>query len=371
MTGEKVQLASQPGGAVGATASAVPLPMAIEELDLEWLGKVLPNGALAQVLASRVDRVIWGTATKALLTVDIRDADGTRRSEAICVKGPFDESLRNYYDLGVMFVIEAAFYRDVAPGLNIPLPKCFYASEDGKYGVVILENMTARGCTFAHPKYAMSVDQAAIVLDILAELHGRTWGWRTDRFPWLQLGSPSGRVGVSAMGEGDRYDALCARPEVSQFLPADYRDRDRTMAALRRLWSNDDKRSELSLGHGDPHIGQVYFEPGGAPGLLDWQSVGMMPGMKDVAYFLGGAVSVADRRAHERDLLAGYLSTLHDSGGPRLSVNDIWDDYRAQMLQGIVWALVTEQMQPIEAIAALNERYLTAMRDLGSLEAVE
>lgn len=345
-------------------------PLEIESITSLWLESVLRSESVAKVRSSKVEHVIWGTATKALISVEVEDHAGQSRRLDLCVKGPFDEALRQYYDLGVMFVVEAAFYRDIAPLLTVPLPHSYYATEDGQYGIVILENMTARGCTFADPQFAMTPDQAAAGLRTLAGIHGSSWGWKTDRFDWLQLGSASTRAGIPAMSEGDRYSELCARPEVKSFLPAAYADKDRILSALDTLWRRDDSRDDLALVHGDAHLGQVYFDPDGEIGFLDWQSTGLMPPIKDVAYFLGGALSVSDRRAHERDLLTAYLTALHASGGPKLSLDDIWDDYRMQMLQGIVWVVVTEKMQSREAIAALNERYLTAMADLGTLEAL-
>jgi aminoglycoside phosphotransferase (APT) family kinase protein len=136
------------------------------------------------------------------------------------------------------------------------------------------------------------------------------------------------------------------------------------------MWRHDDARADLALAHGDAHMGQVYFDPDGTISFVDWQSVGLMPSVKDVAYFLGSALPVAERRAHERDLIAHYVQSLEACGGPRLAITDVWEDYRRQMLQGIVWVVVTDKMQTNEAIAALNERYLTAMADLGTLEAL-
>jgi aminoglycoside phosphotransferase (APT) family kinase protein len=166
---------------------------------------------------------------------------------------------------------------------------------------------------------------------------------------------------------GDRFDVLGSRREVTSFRTPPYADRERILSALSSLWERNDANPNIVLCHGDAHVGQLYFERDGRAGLLDWQSIGLMPWAKDVAYFMGSALSVADRRNHERDILAAYLQALKRNGGPQISVADAWDEYRAQMLQGLVWMVVTEQMQPIEVTAALNERYLSAVSDLDSL----
>lgn len=346
-------------------------PANVEQLTTKWLDKAFAQKPDApKVVDSKTDRIIWGTATKVLMTANCESADGTRFNKEICVKGGFDERLRKYYDLGVMFLQEAVFYRDVAPQLNIVLPECLYADDNGADGVVILENLIARGGTFADPCKPLTPEQAAPVLELMAELHAVTWNWPTSKYPWLVIGSPSQRDGITAMAAGDRFQELSTRPQVARSITPPYGDGAHMMSALRYLWERDDKSSMLALCHGDAHIGQLYFEPDGRAGLLDWQSIAMMPYAKDLAYFIASALTVEDRRKHERDLIAGYLQALHKRGGPNISLDDAWAEYRVQMLQGMVWIVVTENMQPIEVIETLNERYLTAMRDLDTLGAL-
>ncbi|MET0547456.1 MAG: phosphotransferase [Caulobacterales bacterium] len=346
-------------------------PRNVEALTTDWLDKAFaqkPNAP--RVLDSKTDRIIWGTATKVLMNATCKDAAGNTFNKDICVKGGFDERLRQYYDLGVMFLQEAVFYRDVAPQLDILLPECLYADDNGSDGVVVLENLAARGATFGDPTKPLTPNQALPILEMMAELHAVTWNWPTSKYPWLVLGSPSQRDGITAMAAGDRFRELSTRPQVARSITPPYGDGELMMSALRYLWERDDKSSALALGHGDAHIGQLYFEPDGRAGLLDWQSIAMMPYAKDIAYFLGSALTVDDRRAHERDLIAAYLQALQKRGGPKIALSETWEEYRAQMLQGMVWIVVTENMQPIEVIETLNERYLTAMRDLDTLGAL-
>ena len=58
-------------------------------------------------------------------------------------------------------------------------------------------------------------------------------------------------------------------------------------------------------------------------------------------------------------------------GGPDLDRAKAWRHYRRQMLIGMVWPVVTENMQPLACIATMSQRYLTAMGDLKTLEALE
>jgi Phosphotransferase enzyme family len=343
------------------------LPETEEDVTPEWLTQALaPHFAGRTLLRCTIERIIPGTATKILMDLDY-SASATEPAirTKVCVKGAFDPAIRAY-DLGTIFACEAAFYRDVGSRLDVALPRCFYADEDGKFGVMVLENLLASGATFGDIRCTWSPDKGAGLLKVLARVHAFGWDWKPGVLPWLQ-GSNALRDGIRGMAAPEKFQSLIARPEIERFLPPDLRDRDYWLATMHRLWQRDDNQT-LCLGHGDAHLGQTYLDADGTPGLLDWQCAGLMPWAKDVAYFIGGALSVEDRRAHERELLNGYLEALEESGGPRIEREQAWEDYRRQMLQGICWTLVTEQMQPLDAISAMNERYLTAITDLGTLE---
>ena len=57
-------------------------------------------------------------------------------------------------------------------------------------------------------------------------------------------------------------------------------------------------------------------------------------GMLDVASFLGGNVSIADRRAHEMDLLRTYHALLVENGVGDYTFEQCLDDYRLAMFDG-------------------------------------
>jgi hypothetical protein len=344
-----------------------------DDLTGAWLADAIQRTSPdIEIVRADQSRIIWGTATKVFFDIEYRRrSDGTTGRETLCVKGAFDERMRNYYDLSVLYTTEAAFYRDIAPQVEMALPKCWLAIEDSKEGIVALEDIGAKGARFVEASESLTPDQCREVLDSLASLHAATWGWQAGRFPWITLGSGAQRGGNTAMMEGDRFDDLTRRPEVLPHLPPELSDRDTVLAALRRMWAEDDVSPGLCLCHGDIHLGQTYVDAGGRMGIIDWQSAAIMPWAKDVAYFIGGALPTDERRACERDLLEHYLRALEARGGPRIDRVSAWRDYRRQMLVGMVWPVVTENMQPIAAIATMSQRCLTAMRDIGTLAAFD
>ena len=56
--------------------------------------------------------------------------------------------------------------------------------------------------------------------------------------------------------------------------------------------------------------------------------------MLDVSYFIGGGLSVEDRRAHEAGLVRLYHDELLAHGVTGLSWEICWEEYRRQVFHG-------------------------------------
>jgi aminoglycoside phosphotransferase (APT) family kinase protein len=121
-----------------------------------------------------------------------------------------------------------------------------------------------------------------------------------------------------------------------------------------------------TLLHGDPHPGNTYGLADGTTGFYDWQLVRSGTWAHDVGYFVISALTVADRRAHERELLAGYLDALTRLGVPRPDRDDAWRLYRRTPVFGLASWLHTLSgggFQPTETCLATIERFAAAYAD--------
>jgi hypothetical protein len=129
--------------------------------------------------------------------------------------------------------------------------------------------------------------------------------------------------------------------------------------------------------HGDLHVANTYRTAAGRMGVADWQ-IGLQGSWAcDYAYLVTSALTVADRRAWERELLEHYLERLHAAGGGRIARAAAWDAYRAATLYPyFAWVYtigrsrLQPRFQPDEVSLALIERIAAAVDDLGSLAAV-
>ena len=96
-----------------------------------------------------------------------------------------------------------------------------------------------------------------------------------------------------------------------------------------------------TLLHGDAHIGNTYVLPDDTVGFLDWQVVRRGNHCLDLGYFLQGAISVADRQAHEADLVAHYHQSLDLPDDERPDLDAVWLRYRASVAHGLTLWLAT------------------------------
>jgi aminoglycoside phosphotransferase (APT) family kinase protein len=119
--------------------------------------------------------------------------------------------------------------------------------------------------------------------------------------------------------------------------------------------------------HGDPHIGNTFFDSAGA-GLYDWQLFASGHWAYDVVWAMAGAMTVEDRRANERDLIAHYLDSLAGNGVTAPEFDTAWKAYRTFAIAGFLNFLTPgDAVQSEEYNAEVGARHATAAVDLDSL----
>lgn len=245
--------------------------------------------------------------------------------------------------------------------LPLPHPRPYAGGVDRLHlaTVVVMDDVSVAGGTPQDAVSPLSVDAVASGLDGLARLHTRFPAGALPvelRFlrPW-RLSPAWAQVSVVSLRRGiRRLDALGSAGLLPPRLDAQQLGRQFAMSA--RL-ASDGPQCFL---HGDPHPGNTYALAGGETGFLDWQLARIGHWSHDVGYFLAGSLSVADRRAAERDLLRGYL----DGAAPW---DEAWRRYRATPAFGLAtWlhTLAFGRFQPAEACVATIARFAAAYVDL-------
>jgi hypothetical protein len=353
------------------SAQNVPyFPHAISDLTAPWLTAVLGTEYPGtEVTSLTTGTVIKGTATKVRLMLTYNDAGHAHRlPPTLWVKGGYEA---HSGDQQLAYATETNFYKQLAPQLDIGCPRAWIAHADAESGqsLLILEDLLARNATFGHPSRPISPDAAAQVLQILAKLHARFWNRDLlTEIPWLKSG---GHLLQSDIIENlfapAVWDRVLQWPR-AKFITGVLRDRERVRETMLLMLRTDTQRAQC-LVHGDPHLGNLSFDQKGHPAYLDWQTV--MPGFwaHDVADFMTTAMTIADRRDAEQDLLRGYLKHLAEHGAAAPSFDEAWLEYRRHALYNFNWALCLPEWQPEEACYPAAERACAAIEDLDSLGA--
>ncbi len=226
----------------------------------------------------------------------------------------------------LLYETEVAFYRELAPTIDVASPRCYFAAvrPGTAAAVVVMEDLSP-----AEPGdqiVGCSVAQAELAIDEAAKLHGPRWGDTTlAELGWLDRDVAKGSLGsmVPLLWDSfvDRYRSMLDSVTVE------------TGLELAELVSIVDGRQPLGRTpvHFDFRLDNMLFgtPDGGRPlTVVDWQTVQLGSGPRDVAYFLGNAFDPPVRRSCERDLVARYHRALVDDYGvDDYPFDQCWADY--------------------------------------------
>jgi aminoglycoside phosphotransferase (APT) family kinase protein len=172
------------------------------------------------------------------------------------------------------------------------------------------------------------------------------------------------------IGEYFGYWDVASRAPRFEKLPAALKDRARMERTLRQMQAFDRANGRTHLVHGDAHTGNMFYEPDGALGLLDWQTTMLAHWSVDVAYFLIIGLSVEDRRRHQETLLRRYVDRLAASGSAAPSFDAAWQAYRRRAAWCFLNALCPTTHHAEAICSAWAERAGAALTDLETVAAL-
>jgi hypothetical protein len=345
-----------------------PLPIAVEEITAAWLSAALRQRAPGiTVRGFEIMDFIHTTCTKIRLRLDVDEA-GRRAGipELVILKGGFEEHSRNV-GMANMHEREVRGYRDVFPVIPLATPACYFADydPDRQQGIIIMEDLKARGVSFCHAAEPQTFDQVARRMRALARFHAGSWGsaelepggkWADlDEFltvmrPFFEaytqpekwqravLAPPGAAASVHFHGRGWLQDAWHRMVRFSQQLP-------------------------YCVLHGDLHLGNLYIDADGGPGFFDGLA-SRGPGMLEVSYHISASVDVADRRRWERALVQVYLDELARSGVAAPPLDEAMRQYGILLVYGyFIWVSNESHYQPPAVNTANAARTSAAMID--------
>ena len=240
-----------------------------------------------------------------------------------CKMLPTVESRRRAIAQTGMGVREAQFYQRLAPKLALRVPKAHVALHDERDDsyVLLLEELLHSGCHIPDGTVGIGVGAAAGALEDLAELHLRYADpeRRSAEAGWVPppIFDPSyGAALLDHALRNHRHQLSDPFARIAELYVT-------RAEALHALW----EQGPITVIHGDPHLGNLFYD-GARVGFLDWGIISTGNPLRDVSYFLVLALSVEDRRAHERDLLRHYLEFCSAHGRSWAGFDEAWRTHR-------------------------------------------
>jgi aminoglycoside phosphotransferase (APT) family kinase protein len=347
------------------------LPLDVDDLTPEWMSDAMDAEVTSVTVLDRHS----GTTGRAHVALA---GHPSVPPSAFVKLAPFDAKQRKFVNLQGMGVAEARFYRDLAHEVPVRVPKAWYAefegtgsSEDDRY-VMVLEDLTATGCRFPAREDADIEARIFDIVEQLALLHAAYW--QSSRF------SPRGDLSwiaprATASGDGGASLVKMAVDNLTDRLPDGFATLAETYIAHSEGVLELYREGELTLVHGDPHLGNLFVD-GVDPtrtGFLDWAVISRAPGIRDVAYVLSASTPTDLRRKHEQALLTRYREVLAEHG-ITLDAETAWEQYRLFTIYGWCCATCTAAMgskwQPEHIGLGGTERGTVAALDLDCVELI-
>jgi hypothetical protein len=348
------------------------LPWKWQEVTAEWLTRTLQNkypGVVAETL--EVVQLIDSHTTKLRVKVAFNAAGrAAGLPERLCLKSNWSGA---FEDVDIC-AVEARFYYFLVGEMKVPTATCRYADwdDDGRgQGLIILDDLEALGGKFGNSAQHAGVDAVYTALGGLARLHGSLWNSpliTQTAAPWLQT---SMRTPVDSDQVRIMWQWICKNLEDPNFraiAPRHYLDDPRRVErAFDRLVDYEKAfDAPYCVILGDCHQGNTYILPNGERLWLDWQLVRRGRPWRDLTYFMIGALTIDERRANERDMLAFYRSELVATGATGVIEQDaIWEQYRRWVMYGIqAWVANMDHWGQVGL--PMNDRFFTAGEDHGT-----
>lgn len=342
-----------------ASNDALRLPTDLAGLTTDWLEAALgTRNPGVRLLGSRVIDVNHGTCTKVRIALDA-DAAGKAAGipDRVILKGGFEPHSRMMH---TMHAQEVHAYADVLPHTPLRFPACWFArySAETQQGIVIMDDLVARGVAFCHPQSPQQPDQVARRLTMLARHHALTWH-DASAFPW-----------ATNVFDATYFDTVLV-PEVWQGYVASARGAAASVCFHDLGWMKDAlaRMGRFARGlpnpliHGDTHLGNLYIDVDGEPGFFD-SLPHLAPAMYEVSYHVTCALDVPVRRAHERALVEHYRQELIRCGVAAPPIDELMHQFGVFLANGYAIFLVNaSEFQPEAINTAYTARFSSAMLD--------
>ena len=335
-------------------------PLRYEDVTPEWMTAALRDTWRDVTVVDIKRGPIFGYK-KNKFRVEASYASRTDLPRHFIVKGNFPGEEDPSTGSAWAMASELRSLRDVAPQIAAPAaPEWQHIRIGEEASVVVMEDLAPKGAIFFDAFRTLNLGQAMAFMDAFARMHASAWN-----SPAFVSGGAMGpgsfaaenrrlvnEVYFPSIMEADSWQSYVELPR-GRALPRAFQDLDRAKAAWQALWSFLHS-ADMTVIHGDEHLGNLFVTADGTPGVIDWVArpehwpIG-------ISYFMLCALDIADRRAWERALLSHYLTRLAMHGVTSApSFEEAWFYYRCTSFYPVVTWLNNSAVWQPEAINTAN-----------------
>jgi len=352
------------------------MPQTIDGLTPDWLTGALRSGGhigdatITGVQAETVGAGVGILCLLARLTLQYdRPATGAPATVIAKIPSP-DPQTRGLANVFHFYEREVRFYRDLAADISLPTPRCFYSELDEASGdfVLLLEDLA--GARIGDQLAGCSADDAKLAIANLAKSHAQWWNHpRLDSLTWMPVtADPINKAGMALYPVAwpqflERFGSNCPAEvlRIGEMLEPHF-------TAMLDMFSSGSR----TVLHGDYRLDNLFFatSPGEVPlHVIDWQIAMRGIGTYDVGYFLSQSLDVDVRRAHEREILELYHTTLCENGVSDYSFEECLHHYRWTILGCFVYPVMggglgdLSNARGLALATAMTERSAAAIMD--------
>jgi Phosphotransferase enzyme family len=354
------------------------IPATYSAITTDWLTDVLCRDLPdARVTSFSLDGEDEGTTSRRRIFLrynDIGDNSGLPAS-VFC---KCSQSLESKLSLGIIGATRAenAFYKHVRQRIDIEAPTAFWTNHNlESFASVLVLRDLGPTAQFCNEHTDMNWERAVSMVLLLAKLHSRFYEDKdlgSAALPFTTLPELFSLTRTLGMDESSAVGFLAAESVIPRRLFL--RHAEIPGAMVRSMESQ--KALPRTLLHSDCHLKNWYLADDVAMGLADWQIVSVGHWAHDIAYAICCGLTVENRRAWERELLAIYVNEISARGVPPVSFDAAWNLYRQQLFFALrFWtvtlkpsAMLSQAMHAESSTLVFIQRITCAMDDLDSLD---
>jgi len=360
-------------------ANSTHIPARVDDITSDWLNEVLGDG-FGTIASISVDHFGEGVGILGeLARITLTYAPGESGPATVVAKCPAASEENHFLAIAMGFYVrEVNFYREVADQVPVRVPRMFHAdtTETGIPFVLVIEDII--GGYTPNQVDGISVEEAEKIISTIVPLHVQFWGdlAQLETFDWLPPMNNDMYKGGQQLGEAlfpsfkEHYGAHMSASDMERIGVACERytellDYSTTVGAA--TFTHTDCRAENYLFGGPDGDDAVT--------VIDFQLSTRHIGMWDITNLIAGSMTTELRRAHERQLIQGYVEQIQ-SHGIDYSMDQAMKEYRVCLLHQCPAQVITSDLEGgnergAELLEQLHLRPLHAAIDNNALDLLD